>query len=190
MNDPNEQVVRTDTGGLVSEEMPSLADFATEPGGAWPAGWYAAEVIEGYSTGKGTVFTTADAPSKDGQSRNLKVCLKLNGATLGVRNTFGSFNYRTSDFDAARLEQVKQLREQFKGTRGAWQGQTDAQRTSLAIASLGQFEKALGFKLKRAPSGNLNPSPFLGQKVDVRLAIDEKGYNEVTAYAPAGTRVK
>lgn len=183
------QEVRIGQVGPVSEDMPSLADFADEVGGAWPAGWYPGEIIGGYTTGRGKQFVSEDTLSKNGESRNLRVCFRLS-SSLGERTTFESFNYRVSDFTPERLGQIKELREEFKGVRGAWPGQSDAQRSSLAIAGLGQFEKALGFRLKRTELGNLNPSPFVGQKVDCRLNIDEKGYNTITAFAPAGTRVK
>lgn len=178
---------RIDQPNLISEELPSLSEFAEEAGGAWPVGWYKAMVIDGYATRKGTVFTTEDTPSRDGQSRNMRLCLNVTGAA-GTRNTFDTFNYRISDFTPARLEQIKELRQQFKGTRGAWPGQADAQRTSLAIANLGQLEKALGFRFKRHPEGYLVPGTFVGQKLDIRLGVDDKGYNEVTAYAAAGSR--
>lgn len=178
---------RIDSPNLIGEELPSLSEFAEEAGGAWPAGWYKATIIDGYATAKGTVFTTEDTPSRDGQSRNTRICLTVKGPA-GTRNMFDTFNYRLTDFTPARLDQIRELRTQFKGTRGAWPGQADAQRTSLAIANLGQFEKALGFRLKRHPEGHIVPQSFVGQCVDVRLGIDDKDYNEVTAYAAAGSR--
>jgi hypothetical protein len=192
---------RIDAGpGLAAEEMPSLADFAEEPGGAWPKGWYRAEFIEGYATTKGTQFTTKDEPSKNGTSRNLTLCLRIAGDFYmndgerkagpgGVRNTFEQINYRLDDFTPAKLAMVKELRESNKGVRGAWPGQADQQRTSLALAKLGQIEKAMGATFKRTPLG-LSASHLSGRAVDVRLGVDDKGYNEVTAFAPAGSRVK
>ena len=177
-------------GTSFSEDVPSLTDFAEEAGGAWPAGWYGATIIEGYATSRGKQFVTEDTASKKGDSRNLRVCFSLNGGTLGTRNTFESFNYRVDDLTTERLAQIKELREEFKGVKGAWPGQSDAQRSSLAIAGLGQFTKAIGSGLKRTAEGNIIPTPFVGKTADVRLNIDDKGYNTITAYAPAGTRTK
>lgn len=194
MNDSfgtQEEKERVDVGGgLVPEELPSLADFADEVGGAWPKGWYAAEVIEGYATGKGTIFTTKDEVSRAGDSRNLTICFRVTHPQHGERNTFAQINYRTSDFTAGTLAAVKEAREQFKGSRGAWIGQKDLQRSSLALGQLGQIEGALGFRLKLHPSGHILPSALVTQKMDVRFTINEDGYNDINAYAKAGTRVK
>jgi len=182
---------RIDQGELFGEEMPSLVEFADEPGGSWPDGWYGATVLEGYATKNGTVWQTADEPSKKGDSRNLRLCLKLDGGKLGTRNTFVSLNYRVDDFTSARLEQIKEMRQEFKGTQGKWPGHEDSQRTSLAIAKLGQVEKAFGFRLRRSPQGFMQPGPFVGKTVDVRLGPDKNGqYSEVKAYAPFGSRAK
>jgi hypothetical protein len=191
MNDGTEMAPeRIDIGAPVAEELPSLTDFAEEVGGAWPNGWYSATVIEGYSTSKGTQFTTSDDVSKAGDSRNFRICVSMDGGKLGTRNTFTSINYRTTDFSADRLTAVKEAREQFKGTRGAWIGQTDLQRTSLALAQLGQLEGALGFRLKLHPAGYILASSLVGQKMDVRLTMGDKGYNEINAFDKAGTRTK
>jgi hypothetical protein len=185
------EVERVDVGGgMAPEELPSLSDFATEPGGAWPKGWYGAEVVEAYATGKGTIFTTEDKPSKAGDSRNLVLCFSMDGSKLGTRNTFVQVNYRETDFTADRMAAVKEAREQFKGMRGAWTGNTDLQRSSLALAQLGQIENALGFRIKLHPSGHILAASLVGQKMDVRLGEDEKGYNEINAFAKAGTRAK
>lgn len=177
---------RTDMG-LVKEEMPSLADFADEPGGAWPKGWYQATVIEGYATRNGKVFQTSDEPSRTLDSRNLRMCLAVTNGK-DTRQFSELLNYRVEDFTSERLEAIKELREQFRGARGSWPGYSDIQRSSLAVAKLGQVEKAFGFRLAKAHSGGLNPAPFVGQKVDVRLGINDNGYNEVNAWAKAGSR--
>lgn len=191
MNDGTEMAPeRVDVGATMAEELPSLADFAQEPGGAWPKGWYAATILEGYATPKGTVFQTLDNPSKAGDSRNLMICVSMDGGKLGTRNTFTQLNYRAGDFTADRMAAIKEAREQFKGARGAWTGQTDLQRSSLALAQLGQLEAALGFRLPLHPAGHILAAKLVGQKMDVRLGEDEKGYNEINAFAKAGTRAK
>jgi len=163
-----------------------LTDFAEEAGGALNPGWYRASIIGGYATQRGKQIVTGDTLSSKGDSHNLKVCFHL---TQPNRNLFNSFNYRTSDFTADRLAQIKALREQFAGTQGAWPGQSDAQRSSLAIADLSQFQKAVGMSIPRN-NGILNASPLVGQSLDVRVGVDKKGYNEITAYATLGKRTK
>jgi hypothetical protein len=169
------------------EALPSLAEFADEPGGTWNPGWYAGEIVEGYTTQKGKTFLTEDAVSQKGDSRNLRICVKvLRGEQ--ERTLQESYNYRSSDFTAERIAFVKEAREEYKGVKGRWPD-ADAQRSSLAIASLGQIEKAVGASFKRA-QGTMVVGPLFGKKVDVRLTIDEKGYNAITFIAPVGSHVK
>lgn len=172
---------------LNAEVMPDLTDFADEPGGAWPKGWYTAEVIEGYATAKGKQFITEDNPSKDGTSRNMRLCFRVTKGS-DTRQLQESFNYRPTDFTAERLQFIKEAREEFKGVKGAW-ADRDAQRSSLAIAKLGQLQKALGgIKLPLTAAHTINPASIVGSKLDVYLTIDENGYNEVKQFAPASSK--
>lgn len=171
-----------------SEEVPSLADYGREPSGiAWPDGWYKAEVIEGYATGSGFQWETGDKASKDGQSRNMTVCFVVTNREGENKNIWYSFNYRLNDFDPKRIAAVVELRKQYAGKKGAW-AEKDFQRTSLAIASLGQFERALGFRLRRTPAGNLIVRPFFAQKMDVRMRTNDEGYNDVAEFAKLDER--
>jgi hypothetical protein len=169
------------------EALPSLADFADEVGGAWPKGWYAATIIEGYATPKGKQFSTGDTPSQKGDSRNLRLCLK---ATDGKseRTMQESFNYRQGDFSAERLAFIAEARTENKGLKN-W-ADKDAQRSSLAIGKLGQIGKAIaeGFQFSINGNGGLNVAPLIGVAVDIRLGINDDGFNEITGFAPAGSK--
>lgn len=176
--------------GLASEGMPSLAEFADEPGGAWPVGWYKAKVLEGFSTNSGKQFRTEEVSSNDGMSRNLWLAVEVTGQG-GTRKMRTNFNYRPEDFHPDRLERIKEARTTNKGVKGAWQGQKDLQRSSISIGQLGMLEKAFGFGLQRHPeTKNLLPSVFIGKAVDVRLGVDDKGYNEITQFAAAGSKAR
>lgn len=170
---------------LAVESLPSLADFAEEPGGAFAPGWYKAEIVEGYSTRNGHQFETKDEVSKKGDSRNLTICLRVTPKVGDARNLQERLNYRPSDFNPERLAFIKEAREEFKGVKGKW-ADSDVQRSSLAIASLGQIEKAVGVGFKRLSDGSLLPGGLIGKELDVRLRIDDQGYNEVTGHAPTG----
>lgn len=194
--------------GLAREDAPSLADLATpeEGAGAWPDGWYRAVVVAGYTTGRGKVMETTDSISKDQASRNLHIALKLDGSAYvpstarvsdrkltqgpgGERQMRATFNYRPDDFTPGRIAQVKEARERFKGVQGAWPDKA-IQSSSLSLGRLGQLEKAIGFKLPFV-NGRLNPQPFVGQRLDVRLKLDAtSGFSEVAAVAQAGAHVK
>jgi hypothetical protein len=172
----------------VAEEVTSLSDFAEPTGGAWPKGWYAAEVIEGYKTQKGRVFETQDALSAKGDSRNVRLCLNVAGPG-GDRTMQTSLNYRPEDFTADRLAAIKQARQDHKGVQGKWSDAPDLQRSSLAVGKIGQAEEAFGFAL-RSSDNIIVASRALGQKVDVYLSETEEGYNDVTKFAKAGTKAK
>lgn len=175
---------------LVAEEIPSLVDFADDISqGAWPTGWYPAIVIEGYQSKKGKQFLTEDAPSKQGDSRNLTMALKLSNVKGEERNIQDSTNYRVTDFTPERLAFVKEARTEYKGVKGRWPN-ADVQRSSLAIAALGAIERAFGFGFRRTPNGALVTAPFVGHRVDVRLKTNEKGFNEVAELAPSGTKTR
>jgi hypothetical protein len=183
MLDAAEATKRVDQPGLAQEEIPSLADFADEPTGNITPGWYGATVLEGYATQKGTQFTTGDTPGKDGK-RELRLCF---GIAVGnsVQNRQRTFFYRPEDFSVENIAKVKALREQFKGQR-SWAGQGQAQHFSIIIGELGQLEKAVGFKLARHPNGGFITVPYVGKRLDVRIRLGNKGFDEVAGFAPAG----
>ena len=174
------------TAALTQEDVPSLADFADEPGGALSPGWYAAEIIEGYSTQKGKVLTTDDALAQKGDSRNATFCFRLT-VPAGERSLFHRVNYRVSDFTPDRLAFIKEARKEHAGVQGKWHDDPDAQRTSIMLGKLGMFEEALGFPI-HTKDGTLAPYRTIGQKVDVRVNINKEGYNDVTGFDKAGSK--
>lgn len=175
------------TANLADETVPSLDDFAAEVGGAWSPGWYSAEIIEGFTTKKGKVVETGDDVSKKGDSRNARFCLKVTNVRGDERTMLASFNYRPSDFSAERLDYIKEARKEYAGVQGKW-SDSDVQRSSLAVAAIGQFEKALKATV-RSKDGMVTPHKAVGVKLDIRLKVDEKtGYNEITAYAESGAK--
>lgn len=194
MNDGTEMAPeRIDIGGNAPEEMPSFAELAEPTGGAWKKGWYAAEIIEGYATGNGHTFSTEDKSSKNGDSRNLIICVKMDGGLLepgATRNTFAQLNYRIEDLTAARVRAVVEARKMFGEQRGAWVGNTDLQRSSIVMGKFGQLESAFGFTLPKHPQGHFAPIKLVSQRIDVRLGEDDKGYNVITGFAKAGTKAK
>jgi hypothetical protein len=183
---------------VAEPELPSLLDLADEPStGNWEGvgfgpnkNWYPATVLAGYATKNGTQWQTEDTASKDGSSRNLRICYEVVNNKGEKRNTFESYNYRLEDLTAERIAAVKAAREMYKGTKGKWPN-SDIQRSSLALASIGGLERAFGFRLKRTDAGWLDTSIFVGQKCDVRLGTEttERGtYNVVAEIAKAGER--
>ncbi len=173
-----------DTG--YTEDVPDITGFADEPGGAWK-GWFKAEIVAGYTTGKGKVFQTEDTVSRDGNSRNLRLCLSITNGNQ-TRTNFTSFNYRVGDFDKDRLCAIEQARKAFAAVN-KWPD-SSLQRSSLAIAKLGQMFKATGVKPKRREDGVLIPDVFVGAKADVYLAINDKGFNDITQFAAPGAKTK
>lgn len=194
--------------GLAPENAPSLADLASpeEGAGAWPKGWYRSRVLPGYTTSRQKVLETKDALSKNADSRNLTLCLEVNGDVYvpsdtdpskrkltkgpgGTRQILVTLNYRSTDFTAETVARVKSARAQYAGVQGAWPDKS-IQAISLTLGRFGQLEKALG-KLPFDPtSGRFVPGAIVGAAFDVRLSIDEKGFSEAAAFAPSNSHVK
>lgn len=185
MTNSAEAVQRVDQPGLAAEELPSLGDFYEEPGGNITPGWYGAEVLEGYATGRGTQFTTTDEPFKD-ERRIFRLCfgINVNGTQRNLQKTFF---YTSGAFSGENLARIKELRETFKGQK-KWPGQGQAQNFSITLSQLSQLEKTIGFKLALHPAGGLLAAPYVGKKLDVLVSTGKNGYDEVTAFAPAGSR--
>jgi hypothetical protein len=175
------------TDDLAQERVLDLNDMAEEPGGPLAPGWYKATVIEGYGTRSGKQFTTTDEPSKDGASRNTRLCLSIQPVKGDPRNLQTSQNYRPSDFTPERIAHVKQLRVDFGGVQGRWPD-TDGQRSSLALAKVGQIGKATKRGVPLSASNQVVPSKYIGAELDVRIIIDQNNYNDIKEYAEAGSK--
>jgi hypothetical protein len=181
--------INTITAGNISEGSVDLSAFAQPSEGAWPSGWYKATIIESYVTKKGHQFITQDVLSKNGDSRNLRLCFAVTNGKE-TRNIQQGLNYRVEDFSADRLAAISEARAQYKGLQGKWPGAaSDLQRSSLALAKLGQLQKAIGFPFKIA-NAKIDSSPLIGQAVDVHLRIDENGFNKISKFARAGSKAK
>jgi len=205
----------TAAAGLAPENAPTFGDIddlaaPTEGAGAWPKGWYRATIIDGYSTGKGTVMETRDGLSNNGTSRNMHVCFAVDGNIFvpsdsdpakrkltkgpgGVRNIRETYNYSPADSSPERLAAIRRAREGYKAKQGAWgEKGTEAhslQSSSLSVGRISQLQKAVGFKLP-FEANRFDVRPLIKQSVDVRLTIDEKGFSEVAAVAKSGEHVK
>jgi hypothetical protein len=181
---------------LADESMPSLSDMAHEPTtGAWPDGWYPATILEGYATNSGHEFVTEDNPSKDGASRNLRICVAAKNKAGEARNYFTGLNYRKSDLTSQTMAAVKKalaVAKEQGWKAGGWPSEwKDLQRSVIAIQNLAQFERALGFKLSKTGEGVIKVAPFFGQQIDIRLRLnDESGYSEVAEFAKKSERQK
>lgn len=177
----SDDVTRVGAAGLAPEQTVNLDDFFEEPGGNIPPGWYDAEVLEGYATGKGTQFATSDGPGTNGQ-RVLRFCFGLN-VSGNQRNLQKSFFYTPDQFEAENLARIKNLREQFAKVK-SWPGQGQAQGFSISLGMLSQLQKAVGFTLAKHPTGGFMTQPYVGKKLKVRVSTGKKGYDEVTGFRP------
>jgi len=185
MSESEAAVQRIGGAGLAQEELPSLSDFYEEPGGNITPGWYDAVVLEGYATGKGTQFTTADEPAKDGR-RAFRLCFGI--AVSGQQqNRQKTTFYDPTMFSPENLARIKEMRENFKGTK-SWPGQGQAQNFSITLGLLSQLEKAIGFKLARHPNGGLLAAPYVGKRLRVRVGTDKKGFDDITGFKPVGQK--
>lgn len=193
--------------GLSAEDAPldlGGLELPEEGAGQLPDGWYQARILEGFSTRKGKLIQTSDAPSKDMQSRNLTLALVLDASKYvpsskkpservltagpgGDRNMFTRLNYQPSDLTPARVAEAKAIITKMKS---GYQPTRTEQSLYLSLGRVSQLEHALGFKMQRNGTG-FTAHPLFGQVVDVRIAPDKKGeYQEVKAFAPAQSHVK
>lgn len=165
----------------VTTEMIDLSELGDKASGAQPAGWYPAEVIEGFQGRKGEILTETSVSQK-GDSFNLRLCFRVKFTDV-TRTMFTSLNYRPVDFTPKRVAVVQKLREEFAGQRGAWEGFADEQRSSLALGKLGQLQTATGVNLT-STGGKINAGPFVGKKLFVYVNIDqETGYNDIKRFS-------
>lgn len=167
-----------------------FSGFADEPTqGAWPDGWYAATISEGYATKRGFEKHTEDVVSQQGTSRNLRICFRISNAKGEVRNLQEQFNYvpellLTKDGITA----LQHARDAFKNEK-SWPGDAKAmQSSSITMGRLGQLQKATERRLVAA-SLTFGYGPLVGASLDVRLSTDKSGYNVVKEFAQAGAKV-
>jgi hypothetical protein len=177
----SDEVQRVGAEGMAPEEMPSLDDFYEEPGGNIPPGWYEADILEGYATGRGTQFVTGDEPGKNGQ-RMLRFCFGVN-VSGHQRNLQKTWFYTEGQFEGEYLARIKGLREQFAGVK-SWPGHGKEQNFSINLGQLSQLGKAVGFKLVKHPngSGGLMAKPYVGKKLRVRVMTGKKGFDELAGF--------
>ena len=186
-SDDYETSAINDPSRVAADTEVDLSDDAREAGGALPSGWYAATVVDQYTTPRsGTAFSTSDTVAKSQESRNLMIAFSLDGFE---RNIFTRLNYRAGDLTISteRRAELKRMASTHKpGEKWTDRG---AQATFLSRGRIGQVQKALGIaSLPLIAGAGIDVSSFPGRKVDVRLTVNEDGYNEVTDLAPSGTR--
>lgn len=175
------------TDDLAVEALPDLSDVADEPSIPFK-GWARAKTLEGYSTRAGKQRNTEDVPSQDGASRNLRVCFAVStGRGNEVINLQAQFNYRANDFSPERVAFIKEVRKDMAGVEH-WPDK-DAQRTSLSLAKIGQFQAA-GASLNLVKGAGFAVAGLFDQEFDVYVGTDKNGYSTINQYAKAGSAVR
>lgn len=172
----------------------NLSEFAEKSTGAWPKGWYPAELIPGFDKG-GHQFVTETNVSSKGDSFNVMICFRVakEAGSTEIRTDFTQLNYRPTDFTPDRMQVVRNMREAFSQVTGKWPGGpdvTDVQRSSLALGKIGQFQSASGAPITFLDGGAINVAPFIGRKLFVYYDIEEEtGYNKITRFSAYATGV-
>lgn len=160
-----------------------LREEAVEPQTGWAPGWYAAEVIEGFTSRKGTVIQSGTSLAKSGESYNAKFCFRLTNGTEQM-TTFTNINYKVADFSPQMTEAIRNLRTQF-APNSRWEGFSNEQRASILRIRLANFQKGAGLdQLPLSSEGTIQVQPFIGKNLFVRLSENkETGYMEVSGYS-------
>src|SRR5215475_1184963 len=111
--------------------------FEREVRGPWEPKWYGGVIVAEYETSGSfaAIHKTEDRLSEKGDSRNLKLCVRVvNGGKL-TKDLNYTLNYRPQALDPERITEVKAIQDEMKkrGITGAWPDKL-AQRDALSLS--------------------------------------------------------
>lgn len=162
-------------------DIPDLSGIGDSPSDFTPFedGWYKGVILEKREfvdrNGNTRVFESADQPSQNGDSRNIKLQVQVtrqaDKATLNVSTLV---NYRPDDLTAATVQAVKVVQEQVKEGAAEWKG-NPLSRSFFALQSLQKIQKVAGVRqLQRNGNGGLDLSAVYGKEAYIRIKPDER----------------
>jgi hypothetical protein len=179
----------TMTEELNLTDIPDLSALSggSEGGSAWEDGWYAATILEERSftdkNGNDRRFESGDAPSANGESRNIRLQVEVKRASDGLKlYTSALTNYRPEDLQSANVQAV--IADNAKP-----QDEQDPNltRARLTLTRLGKLQKIAGVRnFARSEDGGLDISAVYGKSCWVRLGADRRNpqYKEIKDLRP------
>ncbi len=169
--------------------LTDIPDFSSVLGGSsagssgdnkFENGWYEGVILETRSftdkNGNDRVFESGDAPSANGESRNIKLQVQVKRQSDGKElNTSWLVNYRPEDLTQETVRAIVAKREQAKaeGTnRPEW---GDLFRAAMAIERLAKLQQVAGVRqFSGDPNGGFDLKPLFGKKAYFKLKDDDR----------------
>ena len=166
-------------------DIPDLSGLGGDSGGgasSWQDSWYAATILQQRSftdrNGTDRVFESNDAPSANGDSRNIRLQIEVRRADGQKLNTGFLVNYRQDDLSSPTVQAV--IADNAKEQADQDPSLT---RARLTLARLGKLQKIAGVRnFARTSEGGLDVSAAYGKECFVRLGADKRSdgrYKEI-----------
>ena len=165
-------------------DIPDLSGLGGDSGGgasSWQDGWYAATILQQRSftdrNGNDRVFESNDAPSANGDSRNIRLQIEVRRADGQTLHTGFLVNYRHADLESNTVQAV--IADNAKSQDDQDPALT---RARLTLARLSKLQKVAGVRnFARTGEGSLDISAVYGKSCFVRLGEDRRNpqYKEI-----------
>jgi len=175
-------------------DIPDLSAFAEDTSSEpWTDGWYQGTIQEQRTfvdrNGNDQVFQSSDAPSANGDSRNIRLQVEIKRTDGRTLNTNTLVNYRPEDLTQETVQAVSKRREESGDAMG------DLFRPFITLTRLAKLGKiAGGRQLQRNGNGGLDLTPLYGKSAYFRLKDDDRNpqYKQIADFrhdAPKRARV-
>lgn len=164
-------------------DIPDLSALSgnNEGSNSWQDGWYAATILQSRSftdrNGNDRVFDSTDAPSANGDSRNIRLQVEVRRSDGQKLYTGSLVNYRHDDLQSPTVQAV--IADNAKAQDDQDPSLT---RARLTLARLSKLQKIAGVRnFARNGEGGLNINAVFGKQCFVRLGEDKRNpqYKEI-----------
>ncbi len=177
----------------VDFQLEDLPDFsAVDDGGPsigdqWADAWYQGVIVDRRAftdkNGNDRVFESTDAPSNNGDSRNIRLQVQITRAADGkTLNSAVLVNYRPDDLTQETIQALTAHQEKVKAGEEKW---GPLFRSFMTITRLGKLQKIADVRsFQRSENGGLNLAPLFGKTGYFKLGPDERNpqFKEIRDY--------
>lgn len=156
-------------------DLSGLSDETRAP--SWDDGWYAGRILEQRSftdsNGNDRVFTTEDALSQNGESRNIRLQVELTRKSDSrVLNLNTLVNYRLEDLSLETLQAVAAQQERVRSGEEKTMG--NLFRSFMTLLRVGALQRIAGVRqFQRNGNGGLDLTPIYGKPAYFRIGPDK-----------------
>ena len=177
-------------------DVPDLSGVQDVETARFEDGWYGGTILAKREftdrNGNDRVFESTDAPSQNGDSRNIQLQVELTRQSdKRTYNARAMVNYRPEDLSAETVQQVMAQREKAKD-----EGWGSLFRPFMTLMRLGKLQRIAGVRqLQRNGNGGLDLTPTYGKSAYFRLGPDDRNpeYKAIVDFsdaAPKGVKAK